>query len=80
MCSCVVLSDSVSRHIKGSKERYLLGQSNLQIFGVTPLSSYKTILKQQLNGEIDDKMRWKAKLHLVLAQLCCFPIQCLEEC
>ena len=41
-----------SKHIKGSKERCLSGQKHsLQIFGVTTLSSYKTTLKQQLNGE-----------------------------
>ena len=33
-----VLKKFKSKHIKGSKERYLLGQKhNLQIFGVTPL-------------------------------------------
>ena len=41
-----------ARNIKGSKECYLLGQNNLHIFGViSPLRSYKTTLKQQLNGE-----------------------------
>ena len=43
---------TVSKHIKGSKELYLLGlKHSLQIFWVIPLSSYKTTLKEQLNGE-----------------------------
>ena len=41
----------VSKHIKGSK--YFSGQS--------PLSSYKTTLKQKLNIEKQWKIRWKAK-------------------
>ena len=41
-----------SKHRKGSKERYLLGQNTAYKFwGYAPFSSHKTILKQQLNGE-----------------------------
>ena len=47
-----------SKHIKGSKERFLLGQKhNLQIVGVIPFIKLKTTLKQQLNGE----KRWKMR-------------------
>ena len=42
------------------------------------MSSYKTTLKQQLNGQKRWKIRWKAK-SLILFELCCFPVQCLEE-
>ena len=38
--------------LKGEKERYLLGQNTtLDFLGKFPLSSYKTTLKQHLNGE-----------------------------
>ena len=41
-----------SKHIKGSKERYLLGQKyNLQIFVVIPFINIRTTLKQPFNGE-----------------------------
>ena len=41
-----------SKLVKGSKEHYLLGQNTACTFsGSYPLSSYKTTLKQQLNGE-----------------------------
>ena len=47
--------------IKSSKERYLLGQNTTSEFsGYSPLLSYKTTLKQQLNGENDEK--WDGKL------------------
>ena len=41
-----------SKHIKGSKERLFIRTQthNLQIFGIIPLSSYKTTLLKQLNG------------------------------
>ena len=40
-----------SKHIKGSKERYLLEQNTSCDFRDNPvLSSYKTTLEQQLNG------------------------------
>jgi len=39
--------------MKGSKERYLLGQNTTCEFSTlkSPLSSYKTTLEQQLNSE-----------------------------
>ena len=44
-----------SKHIKGSKERYLSGQNTTCEFsGWSPLWSYKRTLKQQLNSEIRD--------------------------
>ena len=53
--------DTRSKQVKGSKERYLLGQNTTCRFSTwSPLSSYKTTLKQQLNGEIRLKMRWRA--------------------
>ena len=60
------MGDNVSnlgnhKHIKGSKERYLLGQDKTSKFlGYSPLSSCKTTLKQQLNGQ-KRKMKWEAK-------------------
>jgi len=52
-----------SKHINGSKERYLLEQDKTSnSLGLSPLSNYKTTLKQQLNGQKRWKMKWKAKL------------------
>ena len=69
-----------SKHTEGSKERYLLGQNTTREFsGQSPLSSYKTTLKQQLNGGKRLKMRWRAKPPICFC-LSCFCIQCLEEC
>ena len=48
--------------------------------GKSPLSSYKTTLKQQLNGEKQWK-KWDGKLNhlsVFLVELRCFPVQCLE--
>ena len=40
------------KHIKGPTEHYLLGQNTTcELSGQSPLSSYKTALKQQLNSE-----------------------------
>ena len=45
-------SNGRSKHIKCSKDRYLLGQkTTCQFSGQSPLSSYKTTLKQQLKGD-----------------------------
>ena len=42
----------ISKHIKGSKQCYLLGQNTTCKFLVlSPLSTYKTTLTQQLNGK-----------------------------
>ena len=67
--------------MNGSKERYLLGQDKTsKSSGKSPLSSYKTALKQQLNGQKWWKMKWKVKPLLFFGvELCCFPVQCLEE-
>ena len=66
-----------SKHVKGLKARYLLGQNTTCEFsGYSPLSSYKTTLKQQLNGEKRWKMRWRAKRLICFGvELCCFPVQ-----
>ena len=54
--------DQTNKHIKGSKERYLLGQNTTCEFsGFSPLSSYKNDIRQQLNGEKRRKLRWRAK-------------------
>ena len=51
-------SKSRSEHIKGSKERYLLGQAKTSRFsGQSPSLSYKTTLKQQINGQKRLKMK-----------------------
>ena len=43
---------SITKHTKGSKECYLLGQYITCKFSrQSPLSSYKTTFKQQLNDE-----------------------------
>ena len=34
---CLIANITRAKHIKGSEKRYLLGQNNLQIFGVIPL-------------------------------------------
>ena len=48
--------------MKVSKECYLVGQNTTcKFWGWSPLSGYKTTLKQQLNGEKQWKMRWRAK-------------------
>ena len=46
-----------TKHIKGSKGRLFIRTQtrSLQILGVIPLSSYKTTLKQQLNGQAQPK-------------------------
>ena len=48
-------------NLKGSKERYLLGQKTCEFSEYSPLSGYKTTLKQQLNSEKRWEMRWRAK-------------------
>ena len=54
-----------SKHIKGSKERYLLGQNTTCEFsGYSPLWSYKTTLKLQLSVEKRWKRRQRAKPHI----------------
>ena len=45
----------------------------MRIFGVIPFIKYKTTLKQQLNGEKQWKMRWRAK------PLSCFSMSCVEH-
>ena len=52
------LGQTVSQHIKGLKQRYLLGQNTTcaNYAGNLLSSSYKTTLKQQLNGEKQLKM------------------------
>ena len=51
---------SWSKHIKGSKECCFLGQNTTCKFS-SYLSSYKTTLKQQLDGEKQWKMRWQTQ-------------------
>ena len=67
------------KHIKGEKERYLLWQNTTCEFsGDTLLSSYKTTVKQQLNGE-----KWDVGCYSAFgwaALLRSFCVQCLEEC
>ena len=66
-CKCPFNPAGRSKYITGSKERYLLGQNTCTFLGLSPLSSYEATSKQQLNGERQWKMRWKAKpksLHL----------------
>ena len=49
------------KHTNGSKEHYLLGQNtSYKCLGYSPLSSYKTTLKQELNGK-KTKLKWSAK-------------------
>ena len=43
---------------KFKKERYLLWQSSMRIFGVIHFLSYKATLKQQLSLEKWDVRRW----------------------
>ena len=48
---------------KKKRRSHLLGQDKTSKFSwYSPLSSYKTILKQQLNGQKQSKRKWKAKL------------------
>jgi len=64
-----------SKHVKGSKECYLLGQNTRRkSSGQSLLSSYKTTLKQQLNSE-----QWEQKedTYLLWVELCCCHVQCL---
>ena len=58
----VLKQDPSTKHIKGSRERYLLVQTTTCEFsGYSPLSNYETTLEQQLNGEQRD-----VKLNMVL--------------
>ena len=59
---------------KGSNERlFILTRThNIHIFGKTPLSSHKTTLKQQINGQ----KRWKMREKL---SFFCFLLQCLKD-
>ena len=51
-----------SKDMKGCKECCLLGwNTTCTFFGKSPLSSYKTTLKQKLNGEKWWTLRWGAK-------------------
>ena len=51
-----------SKHIKGSKESCLLEQDKTSnSSGLSPLSGYKTTLKQQLNGQKGGKIKLKTK-------------------
>ena len=55
-----VLNLTRTKHTKGSKERNILGQNAACEFsGKSLLLSYKTTLKQQLNGGKIQKMRWR---------------------
>ena len=58
--------------MKGSKERYLLGQNTTHTFLGIPLSSYKTALKpvkwlkKTMKNEIElDKVDYSENLHVV---------------
>ena len=65
---------SLSKHIIGSEERYLLRRNTTcKFWGYSPLSSYKMTPKQQLNVVVFKwwKIRWQAK------SLICF---CLVQC
>ena len=54
-----------SRHMKGSTECYLLGQNTIREFpGWSPLSSYKTTLKQELNSK-NKYEKWNGELPLI---------------
>ena len=47
-----------SKHIKCSEERYLLGQNTTcEFLGYSHLSSYKTTLNEEVNGEKRLKIR-----------------------
>ena len=62
---------ALSKHIKGSKQCYVLGQNATY---KSPLSSYK--MTQQLNSEKVWKMRWKTNPFIFLGLNY---VQCLEE-
>jgi len=68
------------QNLKGSKERYLLGQNtNMRIFCVIPfmnLMKLQKTLKQLLKGE---KRDIELRHYLPLVELFCFRVQWLEE-
>ena len=51
----------VQTHKRFKRTLFIRTKYNMRIFGVIPLSSYKTTLQQQLNGEKRLEMRWRAK-------------------
>ena len=69
------LVKSRSKHMKGSKERLFIRTQtqNLQLFGVIPLSSYKTTLKRlkTMNNEMRSEITYLFGLSYVVFLQCC---------
>ena len=72
----LTLTHKIHKHIKVSKERYLLEQDKTSKFWGISITKWH---KQQLNCQKQWKIKWKAKPLICFWSSHCLPVQCLEE-
>ena len=70
-CHTHYLSSKTQTHKRFERTLFIRTKYNMQIFRVTPLSSYRPTLKQQLNVKLW-KMRWGAKPFICFCLVQCF--------